>query len=117
MNNAYQDLLERTLAKISCDLSRLIYLASTRDYNSGSYHHEGLSARYSAEEAVEALQNAHQEVFGRLASASLEDLVGQLEFYVQKSQEQPSDIVHAWQELEPYRVGMPMDADPTAVNL
>ncbi len=27
MNNSYQDLLERSLSKISCDHSRLVYLA------------------------------------------------------------------------------------------
>ena len=39
---AYDDLLNRSLSKISCDLARLIYLASTRDYNTGTYHHDGL---------------------------------------------------------------------------
>ncbi len=117
MNNSYQDLLERTLSKISCDLSRLVYLASTREYNTGNYHHEGLSVRYGVEEARQALQAAHHEVFGRLATASLEDLVRQLESYVEKSSETPNDVVHAWQELAPYRVAMPMDANPTAVDL
>jgi hypothetical protein len=117
MNNSYQDLLERSLSKISCDLSRLIYLASTREYNTGNYHHDGLSGRYGAEEAQRALRTAHHEVFTRLASASLEELVRQLESYVEKSSESPNDVVHAWQELAPYRVAMPMDANPTAVAM
>ena len=35
VQEAYDDLLRRTLAKVSCDLGRLIYLASMRDYNTG----------------------------------------------------------------------------------
>jgi|SRR5450432_2221603 hypothetical protein len=117
MNNSYQDLLERSLSKINGDLSRLVYLASTRDYNTGNYHHEGLSARHGAEEARAALETAHREVFCRLATCSLEELSAQLESYVQKSQEVPGEVVHAWQELEPYRIAMPMDANPAAVHL
>src|SRR5271166_4904991 len=117
MNNSYQDLLDRSLSKIGCDLARLVYLASTRDYNSGNYHHEGLSARHGAEEARAALETAHHEVFCRLASCSLEELAGQLQSYVQKSPEAPGELVHAWQELEPYRIAMPMDANPAAVRL
>jgi len=43
VQEVYDDLLHRTLSRISCDLGRLIYLASTRDYNTGNYYHEGLA--------------------------------------------------------------------------
>jgi len=36
VQEVYDDLLHRTLSRISCDLGRLIYLASTRDYNTGN---------------------------------------------------------------------------------
>jgi len=35
VQSAYDDLQRRTLSGIPCDFARLIYLASTRDYNSG----------------------------------------------------------------------------------
>ena len=73
INNAYDDLLRRTLSGIPCDLARLIYLASTRDYNSGIYHHEGLSARHNTEMARDALQAAHRDIFFRLIALSLEE--------------------------------------------
>ena len=117
MQNAYEDLLSRTLASIPCDLARLIYLASTRDYNSGTYHHEGLSARHEPAEARGALKTAHHEIFYKLASMSLEKLVGELEQYVRVSREQPSGLLRTWQQLEPYRVAVPMEADPTMVRL
>jgi hypothetical protein len=115
--NAYEDLQRRTLTGISCDFARLIYLASMRDYNSGMYHHEGLAGRYGAEEAREALQMAHQEIFWRLVSLPLKELVQELEAYVRASHEAPECFIHAWEELEPYRVAVPMEVDATMVRL
>ena len=99
------------------DFARLIYLASTRDYNSGMYHHEGLATRYGMEEAREALQTAHREIFRGLVSLPLEQLVAELECYVRNSHEAPVGFIHAWQELEPYRVAVPMEVDSTMVQL
>jgi len=48
VQEVYDDLVNRTLSRISCDLGRLIYLASTREYNTGNYHHEGLASRFGA---------------------------------------------------------------------
>jgi hypothetical protein len=117
MHDAYEDLLRRTLSKISGDLGRLIYLASTRDYNTGTYHHEGLCVCYRGEDARMALRTAHRDVFCRLAVSSLEELVEQLEMYVQMSQEAPEEFHQAWEELEPYRIAIPMQVNSTMVQL
>jgi len=117
INSAYDDLLRRTLSGIQCDLARLIYLASTRDYNSGMYHHEGLSARYGPEKTRDALQTAHRDIFYRLVALRLEELVNELQSYVRMSHEAPMEFIHAWQELEPYRVAVPMEVDSTMVQL
>jgi hypothetical protein len=114
---AYDDLLQRSLAKISCDLGRLIYLASTRDYNSGTYHHDGLAARFRPDAAGEALELAHRQLFSRLSACSLEDLVRQLEIYLESSREGPQDILRIWQKLEPYRLAIPVDANPVVARL
>jgi hypothetical protein len=115
--SARDDLESRTLSGIRCDLARLIYLASTRDYNSGVYHHEGLASRFGVEHAREALRTSHCNVFRRLAIRSLEELVSELESYVNISREAPQGLIHAWQELEPYRVAVPMEMDSTMVQL
>jgi hypothetical protein len=117
MQNARDDLEFRTLSGIRCDLARLIYLASTRDYNSGAYHHEGLAGRFGVNQAREALQTSHRNIFRRLVSLSLEELVAELEIYVNISRETPQGLIHAWRELEPYRVAIPMEMDSTMVQL
>jgi hypothetical protein len=114
---AYDDLLQRSLSKLSGDLARLIYLASTRDYNAGTYHHDGLSARYRAEAASQALEMAHRHVFFRLAGYSLEELVGQLDLYLSSSRESPADVLRTWQKLEPYRIAIPVEVNPVVSRL
>src|SRR5260370_24771480 len=85
VEGAYDDLLRRSLSKIKGDLARLIYVASTRDYNTGKYRHDGLAARFQAEIAGQALEMAHREIFHRLAEGSLRELVGEGGIYVSSS--------------------------------
>jgi hypothetical protein len=114
---AYDDLLRRSLSKISGDLGRLIYLASTRDYNTGEYHHDGLAARFQVENACQALELAHREIFCRLAACSLEELVGEVEIYVSSSRQSREEILQVWQKLEPYRVALPVDVNVAVAQL
>ena len=114
---AYDDLLHRSLSKISCDLARLIYLASTRDYNTGTYHHDGLAARFRPDVAGKALEIAHRQVFYRLAAFSLEELVEQLRIYLDCSHESASDVLRTWQKLEPYRIAIPLEVNPAITRL
>jgi hypothetical protein len=114
---AYDDLLRRSLSKISCDLARLIYLASTRDYNTGTYHHDGLAARFRPDVAGKALEIAHRQIFYRLSAYSLEELVEQLRTYLDCSHESPAEVLRTWQKLEPYRVAIPLEVNPAVARL
>ncbi len=114
---AYDDLLKRSLSKISCDLARLIYLGSTRDYNTGTYHHDGLAARFQPDAASKALEIAHRQIFYQLSAYSLEQLVNQLQTYLDCSHESPADILRLWQKLEPYRVALPVEVNPAVARL
>jgi hypothetical protein len=114
---ATQDLRRRTLAHMPQALERLIYLSSTRDYNSGMYRHEGLALRFSEEASCEALADCHREAFHELVAASLPDLVHQLKRYVDDSRASLSEFIGAWRELEPYRVAIPAGADSLSSEL
>ncbi|HTU35716.1 MAG TPA: hypothetical protein VMF66_18080 [Candidatus Acidoferrum sp.] len=111
VQKAAEDVRLRTLGKIPRPLDRFIYLASTRDYNTGLYHHEGLASRYSAEVACEALADCHREVYRQLLFCSLKDLVAQMEAYVDSSHTLARDFISVWRGIEPYRVAVPVDAD------
>src|ERR1700720_2261272 len=90
---AYDDLLRRTLSKIDGDLAKLIYLASTRDYNTGKYHHDGQAARLQEENAGQALERAHREIFYRIAASSLQELADQVEIYVSSSRQGREEVL------------------------
>jgi hypothetical protein len=114
---AYDDLWQRTLAKIPGELNRMIYLASTRDYNSGRYHHAGLEATFGYDAVKQALETAHQDIFWKLTRSSLEQLVGELEVYIRSSAESPEELLRTWRTLQPYRVAIPLEVDVMAAEL
>jgi hypothetical protein len=113
---AIEDVKSRTLAGLPGDLARLIYIASTRDYNTGHYYHEGLAMHFTEEVARRALAACHQEIFDRLAPSLVEDLVKQLETYVSSTHARPVEVLEAWKKLEPYRVTIPLECAPLAAE-
>jgi hypothetical protein len=117
VQDAYEDILQRTLSHISCDLARLVYLASTRDYNTGTYHHDGLAVRFSVEIARKALEIAHRQIFYRVSAYSLKELTAQVEIYVKTSRESHLEVLRTWQKLEPYRVAIPVEVSPAVARL
>jgi len=115
--DAHADFCARTLARIPSALERLIYIASTWDYNSGVYQHEGLTGRFGTEAAAQALEYAHWEVFQSVSLLSLRRLTDELYKYMESSREQPTAFLNAWQKLEPYRVAIPLRVDATIAEL
>jgi hypothetical protein len=113
---AGEDLRHRTLAGMPRPLDRLVYLASTRDYNTGLYYHEGLASRFTQETACEALADCHAEAFRQLVLSPLEDLVGQMEAYIEAARSNPVEFLAAWRKLEPYRVAVPIETDPLSAE-
>lgn len=111
---ARRDLEDRTLARIQGDFARLVYLAAMRDYNTGEYHHEGLSQRYTSKSACSAIASCHREVFRRLISCSMRELVEELEIYTRSNP--AADVLSTWKRLQPFRVLVPLECSALTVR-
>ncbi len=111
---ARRDLTDRTLARISGDFARLIYLASMRDYNTGQYHHEGLACMFTESVAGKAIASCHRDIFRRLVLCSVKELVEQLELYARSNCSTAAELVRIWEKLQPYRVTVPSECSPLA---
>lgn len=116
LSAAVEDLKKHTLVSLRGEIARLIYLAGTRDYNTGKYHHDGLALRFTQEIANEAIGKCHEEVFRRVAETPLEDLVSQLQEYI-TGEYREDEVIAAWLKLEPYRVVIPLTCDPLSAKL
>src|SRR5713226_2295488 len=114
---AITDLRNRTLSRLPGDFSRLVYLASSRDYNTGQYFHDGLAFHFSEKVVSSAFALCHREVFDRLVYCSLEELVEELHRYISSMSERPEDVLNSWKNLESYRVTVPSECDELAAQL
>jgi hypothetical protein len=117
VEDAAQDLRRRTLAKFERPLDRFIYLASTRDYNTGLYYHDGLIDRFSEDVACQALSECHRQAFRELLESSLEALVSQLKGYMERTHAGALEFIALWKSLEPYRVAVPVGEHKLSTEL
>ena len=111
VGQAVTDLTNRTLSRLPGDFSRLVYLASSRDYNNGQYYHDGLAFHFSESVASRALAECHREIFARLVYASLEELIAELRSYISSTDERPEDFLKSWEHLGSYRITIPSEGD------
>jgi len=108
---AVRDLRNRTLSRLPGDFSRLVYLASSRDLNTGRYSHDGLAFHFSENVASKAMAACHREIFDRLVYASLEELIEELCNYMSSTDERPEEFLKSWKHLGSYRVTIPSECD------
>lgn len=111
-----EDLRTRSLDHIPNDFARLVYLASTRDYNTGRYYHEGMARHFGPDIAGLALASCHKEVFRRLLSCPVRELVGEIEAYVAYAGLSPLDLVSAWTRLKSHQVVIPLECSPVTAQ-
>ena len=116
VRKAVEDIYHRSLATVADDFGRLICIASTRDYNTGEYHHAGLAAAFSDEVASQALSACHRELFKAVSLAPMRQLVEQLENYID-STGTPAAVLESWSDLQPYRVVVPADCEKLSAEL
>src|SRR5260370_14750424 len=108
---AVTDLRNRTLSRLPGDFSRLVYLASSRDCNTGQYFHDGLAFHFSQNVASKAMALCHSELFDRLVYVSFEELIEELSNYISSTDEQPEEFLKSWKHLGSYRVTIHFECD------
>lgn len=105
------DVESRTLEPLSGHFSRLIYLASLRDYNTGRYHHYGLETRYPSEAVDTALRRCHAKSFEELLEMPLEQQTADLLCFFDTLKEDSARLVETWRRLRAYQL-LPPDPCP-----
>ncbi len=111
------DFQTRTLDRLRGYFSRLIYLASLRDYNTGCYHHAGLESRYDSAVVNDALHRCHTEVFEELAGLPLRTQTDDLVSFFVSLKEERARLVDAWERLRSYQVLPSENCHPLARDL
>src|SRR5690349_20536723 len=111
LDAAVLDREERTLRSLNGDLTRMVYLSSTSDYNTGVYQHAGLADRFGSDVAQRALARCHKQAFLDLLESNLSSLVGQLAAYIESTGAERERVLDAWRRLQAYRVLVPQMCD------
>jgi hypothetical protein len=108
--SASADLWRNTISQIPSVFGRLVYLASLRNPNNGSYEHHGLALVFGEDEANKALKNSHSAVFAEWLSFNLEQQKADLDLYISALFEDKRVVVETWIRLAPYRNLLPASA-------
>ena len=101
---------ELALHDLPNDLTRMLFLASLRDCNSGRYLHPQLSQQMGVDEADHALSVCHQQVFRNLLNTPASGYALQLEEYIRYTRADRSVVLDTWQSLRAYRSTVPVHA-------
>jgi hypothetical protein len=101
---------ESVLDALPNDLTRMIYLASLRDCNSGMYLHPELSHQRGMHAADKALRTCHEQVFRRLLTTRLPEYVTQLHEYIRYTRSEIMTVLTTWRSLQAYRATVPVRA-------
>lgn len=101
--SAGSDLWRNTLSQIPTVFGRLVYLASLRNSNNGSYEHYGLALVFGEDEANRALKDSHSTVFAEWLTFNLEQQKADLDLYLAGLFEDRRVVIETWVRLAPYQ--------------
>jgi hypothetical protein len=116
-DNLADHVKETVLQNLPNDLTRMIYLASLRDCNSGMYLHPELSRQSGIQAADGALRACHEQVFRRLLTTGLAEYVFQLQEYIRFTRGEAPTVLKTWKSLQAYRATVPVSAVSTSTEL
>lgn len=112
-----EDFQTRTLDSLEGLFSRLIYISSLRDHNTGRYYHSGLEGLYGSEATDEGLRQCHNQVFENLVSLPLKAQTDDLVTFFQSLKEERTRLVDAWERLRAYQILPPEHCSSLARHL
>jgi hypothetical protein len=96
---------------------QIIYLATLRDLNSGTYRHHGLIAAFGRDEAVKALRESHQAAFQQWLNLPLPEKNDDLRDYLRALEDPHEEIVTHWLQSGVYRGYVPASAIKAETDL
>lgn len=106
-----------TLDDMPGQFSRLVYLASLRDHNTGRYNHYGLECRYCGDAVNEGLRRCHTQVFKEMIALPLQKQTQDLIQFFDSLKTQRPRLVEVWRRLRAYEVLPPEGCHPFARTL
>lgn len=112
-----EDILRALNQSLPNALSRMIFLATVRDNNSGHYYHPEVARRFSPDVADRAMLACHRRIYGQVVALALEDLTDQLDAYMATARASRERLIESWTQLRAYRATIPIDADPISVEI
>jgi len=112
-----EDVLRALGVSLPNDLSRLIFLATIRDNNSGHYYHPEVARRFSEKVADRAMLACHRQIYEQVVALALEDLTDQLDAYMATIRVPKERLIESWTKLPAYRATIPMDTDPISKEI
>jgi hypothetical protein len=116
-NVVAEDILRALTISLPNDLSRLIFLATLRDNNSGHYYHPEVARRFSEETADRAMIVCHRRIYEQVVALAIEDLTDQLDVYIATVPVPRERLIESWTKLRAYRATIPMDTDPISAEI
>ena len=102
------------LGSLEGDLTKIVYLSTLRDNNTGTYFHSSLSELYGVERADRALAICHRNIFMQLVKVPVSEYVEELRLYMRFCK---VNVVAAWRRLQPYRATIPLEAPQFLVEI
>jgi hypothetical protein len=115
--SALADLCKNTLSRIPTVSGRLVYLATLRDVNSGTYRHHGLITTFGRDEAVRALRDSHRATFQSWLRLTLAEKNEDLRDYLMALDDPQEEVVEHWLQAGVYRSYVPAGAIEAETDL
>ncbi len=89
---------------------KLVYVASLRDENKGTYQHYALEECATREEGDHFLTHMHRQLFYGWLNLSLEEQVADLTLYLHDLPAEPNVVLETWRKVEPFGFYVPAGA-------